>query len=199
MRAIPPLETRRGLSGAETNESRTQQKPPPRNSAAGFLLMDSLMCPISFNAEAIEILSYPDKLASGNRPGDALARRIRSTLTNQQPSRESPFVTEFRSGRRRYLCWAFPVDLHAKGPVHTSTAVLLVRASSGLILSLHVPERFNFTRRERETLEFLLQGLSNKEIANRMNVSPNTIKVFLRLIMVKMGVRSRAAIVVRLL
>jgi DNA-binding CsgD family transcriptional regulator len=157
------------------------------------------MCPISFNAEAIEILSFPDKLANGNRPDVALMRRIRSILMSQQPSRESPFVTEFRSGRRRYLCRAFPVDLHPKGPVHTSTAVLLVRASSGSILSLQVPERFHFTRREGETLGFLLQGLSNKEIANRMNVSPNTIKVFLRLIMVKMGVRSRAAIVVKLL
>ncbi|PYM61035.1 MAG: DNA-binding response regulator, partial [Candidatus Rokuibacteriota bacterium] len=60
-------------------------------------------------------------------------------------------------------------------------------------------EQFNLTRREREALESLLQGLSNKEIASRMNVSPNTVKAFLRLIMLKMEVTSRAAIVAKIM
>ncbi len=63
----------------------------------------------------------------------------------------------------------------------------------GLISVSPVSERFNLTPRERDALEYLLQGLSNKEIANRMNVSPNTVKAFLRLIMLKMEVSSRAA------
>jgi len=61
-----------------------------------------------------------------------------------------------------------------------------------------VSQEFHLTRREREALEHLLEGLSSKEIANRMNVSPNTVKVFLRLIMVKMGVSSRSGIVVKI-
>jgi DNA-binding CsgD family transcriptional regulator len=48
-------------------------------------------------------------------------------------------------------------------------------------------------------LEHLVQGLSTKEIANRMNASPNTVKTFLRLIMVKIGVFSRAALVARIM
>ena len=44
-------------------------------------------------------------------------------------------------------------------------------------------------------MTYLLQGLSSKEIANRMNVSPNTVKAFLRLIMIKTGVSSRSAVV----
>jgi len=58
-----------------------------------------------------------------------------------------------------------------------------------------VSQRFNFTQREREVLEYLLQGLNSKAIANRMNISPNTVNAFLRLIMIKTGVSSRSAVV----
>jgi two-component system nitrate/nitrite response regulator NarL len=57
-----------------------------------------------------------------------------------------------------------------------------------------VSQQFNLTQRERESLQYLLQGLSSKEIANRMNISPNTVKAFLRLIMIKTGASSRSAV-----
>ena len=42
-------------------------------------------------------------------------------------------------------------------------------------------------------------GLTSKEVAIRMNISPNTVKAFLRLVMGKMGVTTRAGIVAKLL
>jgi len=62
-----------------------------------------------------------------------------------------------------------------------------------------VSKQFNLTRRERDALEYLLQGLSSKEIADRMTVSPNTVKAFLRLVMIKMGVSSRSAIMAKII
>jgi two-component system nitrate/nitrite response regulator NarL len=56
-------------------------------------------------------------------------------------------------------------------------------------------EQFRLSQRERETVEYLLHGLTSKEIATRMNISPNTVKVFVRLIMVKMGASTRSGIV----
>lgn len=171
---------------------------PPR-SAVGVLLLDSSLRPIAFNAEAIRVLSYPNQLANV-RPADVfLAERIRESLLNREPSRESPLVKEFRSGRRRYVCRAFSVDSDSKGPARASIAVLLERAPVGLLPLSPVSEQFKLTRRERDALEHLLQGLSNKEIANRMSVSPNTVKAFLRLIMLKMEVSSRAAIVAKIM
>jgi len=168
-------------------------------SAVGFLLLDSSLRPVAFNAEAIRVLGYPDRLVNV-RPADVfLAERIRESLLNPEPSRESPLVAEFRSGRRRYLCRPFSLDSDAKGPLRASIAVLLERPPYGVIPLSPVSEQFNLTRREREALEFLLQGLSNKEIASRMNVSPNTVKAFLRLIMLKMEVTSRAAIVAKIM
>jgi Bacterial regulatory proteins, luxR family len=44
-------------------------------------------------------------------------------------------------------------------------------------------------------VEFLLSGLSSKEIADRMKISPNTVKATLRVVMIKMGVSTRSGIV----
>ncbi len=171
----------------------------PRRSAVGFLLLDSSLRPIAFNAEAIRVLGYPNLLANA-RPADVfLTERIRECLLNREPSRQSPLVNEFRSGRRRYVCRTVSVDSDAKGRSHASIAVLLERAPVGLLPLSPVSEQFKLTRRERDALEHLLQGLSNKEIANRMSVSPNTVKAFLRLIMLKMEVTSRAAIVAKIM
>ncbi len=60
-------------------------------------------------------------------------------------------------------------------------------------------EQFHLTSREREAVEFLSEGLTSKEIAQRMGISPNTVKVFLRLVMIKMGVSTRAGIVAKTL
>ncbi len=192
---LPPRSLKNRVPTRETEESLTRKKVPPSRSAAGFLLMDSSLNPVSFNAEAIQILSYPEKLADLARSELFLAEKIRSTLTRTRSSGESPFVAEFRSGRRRYFCRAFLVDSGAKEPFRPSTAMLLERGPSGLVPLSQVCQQFKLTQREREVMEYLLQGMSSKVIANRMNLSPNTVKAFLRLIMIKTGASSRSAMV----
>lgn len=49
--------------------------------------------------------------------------------------------------------------------------------------------------REREVLELLTQGLSNKEIGNKLDLSPFTVKNHLARIFPKLRVRSRTAAV----
>jgi DNA-binding CsgD family transcriptional regulator len=198
VRAAPPPVRPKSISAAETTQSLTRNKVPPPKSAAGFLLIDSSLNPIWFNAEALQILRYPDKLANLRHSDVSLTGKIRLSLISQEPSGKSPFVTELRSGRRRYFCRAFLVDSQAKNPAHPSIAILLERGPSGLVALSQVSQKFNLTQREREVLEYLLQGLSTKEIANRMNVSPNTVKAFLRLIMIKAGVSSRSTIVAKI-
>ena len=53
------------------------------------------------------------------------------------------------------------------------------------------------TRREREVLGLLSEGLTNAEIAARLYITPSTAKVHVRHIFEKLGVRSRAAAVLR--
>ena len=161
---------------------------------SGFLLVDAGLNPISFNAEAVQILSYPDSPANSKEPEGFLAEKVQALLVSRQAGQGMPFVTEFRSGRRRYFCRAFHVD-GGTNDANQRIAILMERGPSGLVPLAKVSEHFNLTHREREALEYLLQGLSSKEIANRMAISPNTVKTFLRLIMIKTGASSRSAVV----
>ena len=77
------------LSVAQRPTSRTDalmrspsRKPDglPPKSAVGFLLLDSSLCPIVFNAEAVRVLSYPTELANVRHPDVFLAGKIREGL-----------------------------------------------------------------------------------------------------------------------
>lgn len=56
-------------------------------------------------------------------------------------------------------------------------------------------ERAQLGARELETLKFLVQGLANKEIASRMEMSESTVKNTLQQLFAKTGVRTRAQLV----
>jgi DNA-binding NarL/FixJ family response regulator len=61
-----------------------------------------------------------------------------------------------------------------------------------------VAQQFRLTQREGQVVECLSQGLTSKGIASRLNISPNTVKAFLRVIMLKLKVGTRAAIIQKL-
>lgn len=183
----------------EVDGPQPKETVPLSRSAAGFLLMDSLLGLISFNSAALQILRYPNSAASLRNPEVFLAERIESTLLRRKPGAEATFVNEFRSGRRNYFCRAFTVNAYAKVASHPSIAVLLERGPWEFMPLAHLSEQFKLTQREGEALDYLLQGLSSKEIASRMNISPNTVKAFLRLIMIKTGASSRSGIVSKIM
>jgi DNA-binding CsgD family transcriptional regulator len=51
--------------------------------------------------------------------------------------------------------------------------------------------------RERQTLDLLLAGLADKEIADRLGISPHTVNQYTKSIYRRFGVRSRAALLAR--
>jgi DNA-binding NarL/FixJ family response regulator len=165
-------------------------------SPEGFLLLDSSMNPIFVNPVATQILIYPEKPEAHKNLSSYLASRIRSTLFSQQASTGPALVPRFQSGRRTYWCRSLEVNSMANGHSQVCLAVLFGRASEARSASLaQLSERFHLTTREQEVAQFLFEGLTSKEIGLRMQISPNTVKAFLRLIMVKMGVSSRSGIV----
>ncbi len=58
-------------------------------------------------------------------------------------------------------------------------------------------DRAALTSREREVLAMLAQGLTNKEIASAMVISPNTVKRHLKAVFAKLGVKTRVAAAAR--
>ena len=103
-------------------------------------------------------------------------------------------VRQFQSGRRRYLCRVIHVNAMSNGNSQPWFALLFERVPTRPTALVQLTERFRLTNREQEVAQFLLEGLTSKEIGTRMRISPNTVKVFLRLIMVKMGVSTRSGI-----
>jgi PAS domain S-box-containing protein len=61
--------------------------------------------------------------------------------------------------------------------------------------STETRERVQLNSREMEVLRLLVQGLANKEIANRMDISESTVKDTLQQLFAKTNVRTRAQLV----
>ena len=49
------------------------------------------------------------------------------------------------------------------------------------------------SKREKDVLDFVCEGLANKEIADRLDISPETVRMHLKSVFGKLGVRSRTA------
>jgi len=121
-------------------------------------------------------------------------QRIRSILqTTDSGSRERSLT--FLSGRRRYVCRRFLVEALEKPAL---LAVVLERRARDTADPLELARRFRLTPRECETVRHLIHGLGTNEIAQRMRVTPSTVKQFVRLAMGKMGVSTRLGIVSRI-
>jgi DNA-binding CsgD family transcriptional regulator len=160
----------------------------------GFLLIDAEVNLISSNRPALQILSFCNESDRVNQRKLTPAERIRTLLLDRRHQSGTVFVKEFRSGKRRYICKSFQVDGKEQNSVQPAFAVLLERDAASSPSLTEISEQFGLTERECETVEFLLQGLTSKEIATRMNISSHTVKAFLRLVMVKMRVSTRSGI-----
>jgi len=168
--------------------------------ALGFLVADSTLKPLSANHEAIAILTYSGKDSTPPSLAEAFDKKIRRQLARGQGALTMAAAPiQFNSGRRVYFCRAFLLDSNRPAPGAAAVVMVLERGISGALALSQVAEQFHLTRREKETVNLLLQGLGNKEMADRMGISANTVKALLRLVMVKMGVSSRSAVVATVL
>ena len=166
----------------------------------GVIVVDSNLMLLASNPDAVQILTFP-KSPNGIPDVDKyLVTRVRERLLDHRSENQSGFVPDFKSARRRYLCHALPINVYVDlyTPRGAPLVVLLQRTSNGSRTMDEIAKRFGFTGREQETVKLLSQGLTNKEIAHYMNISPNTVKAFIRLVMVKMDVSTRSGIMGRI-
>jgi DNA-binding CsgD family transcriptional regulator len=163
----------------------------------GLVVVDPAFNLIASNVEAIQILTYPERPEKIPRLEEWVSNRIRARLVDRRLSSKDKFVSQFRSENRTYVCRMFPLNASGKDADSSTPALalLLERNSNGMITMREIAERYGLTPREQETVGLLLEGLTSKEIAERMNISPNTVKAFIRLVMVKMNVTTRSGII----
>ncbi len=163
-------------------------------STPGFLVLDTTNRPIYFNSEALRVLTYPLRMKEVEDPGKFLSQAIQPMFLDSPSPIQSALTVDFRSGQRRYVCRLFPLVRNTGKPSPGITGLLIERSVHKSVDVSAAAQQFHLTHREQQTVTFLMDGLTSKEIANRMNVSPNTVKTFLRLVMVKMGVSTRSGI-----
>lgn len=105
----------------------------------------------------------------------------------------------FRCGGQLYSCRAYLVQSKL-GLLPRTVLVLHLTREFQVYDALHtVARQYRLTDREEEALVGISTGLTNKEVADQMHISPNTVKAFTRLIMLKLGVNTRSGIVGRVL
>ncbi len=162
----------------------------------GLIVADLNLTLIYTSSAATSILQYPAQ------PGAIASRtivqeRIRSILPTDGFNTESS-SQDFVSGRRRYVCRPFLVESLDHGSRPPIVALTLERRPRDPLVLAEVGRRFHLSPREIETVQHLIHGLTTKEAAQRMKISPNTVKQFVRLIMSKMNVSTRSGIIGRL-
>lgn len=91
-------------------------------------------------------------------------------------------------GLRLYPLWYCAVG--------AATIFTLVRRRSATTAT--IPPAWDLTPREEEVVRLVQRGLSNKEIAQELTISPNTVKTHLRNIFDKSGFRTRIALIATL-
>ena len=174
----------------------------PRRSTTGLLLLDTAQGTVAYNLEAVRILAFPAQPDRIKNVQAFMYSSIRRQLACKRWSETSAFVGEFKSGRRTYTC---QVSTISSGSVRSTSdgaklALLLERQpSTAAFLTKKMSKRFGLTEREKQIVELLMQDMSNKELAEFMSISPNTVKAFLRAIMMKLNVSSRAGIIGKIL
>jgi DNA-binding NarL/FixJ family response regulator len=99
--------------------------------------------------------------------------------------------TAFRAGAAALLPWPIPATSLAHALEAIACGFRLLPRSPSFAPRAPLPSS-SLSARERELLELVASGLSNKSIARRLDLSINTVKYHLASIFVKLEARTRA-------
>jgi DNA-binding CsgD family transcriptional regulator len=182
----PPDEA---VPGTTRNPRQDSGKDAVVSSRMGLLVASTSLEFLYANAAATEILTFPQNSAD---PA-TVERRLKSIFPSERLDDHSEAA--FISGRRRYVCRQFPLEIRSRPSPNPVIGLIIERPPSDDGGATSLRRRFHLSPREFESVQYLTQGLTTKEVASLMRVSPNTVKQYIRLVMSKMGVTTRAGIV----
>ena len=180
------------------NESRDSGDRNARTGApAAIILVDADLEVLCLNADAVRVLSFPGGPAAAREGWHAIRSQILSVALPGVSGPSAAF-RNFVSGGRRYRCRVFPLEVPRSRHGAPSAVVVIERDLPAWFPTAESLARFHLTAREEQAVRFALSGLTNRQIAVEMGISPNTVKALLRLAMTKIGVSSRMGILQKL-
>lgn len=160
----------------------------------GLILLTKTFQPVYFNNVAARVLCYPEIPARAEERRGRVLTALRKYML-PSPAKPAHDPTTITSGKRQYLCRVLELEHKEAGEESAACAVLLERISRRDDCLRRLFHEFKLTPREREAVALLMDGFTSKEIAQKMCVSPNTVKAFLHCTMLKMGVTTRSGII----
>jgi LuxR family maltose regulon positive regulatory protein len=135
-------------------------------------------------------------LRQESRDGEAIARQAFSIAV--RAGSVDGFICAYRSFPP--LLTALGDDPQSRrrlGPILARARDVGLARHAGIAAETGAPHVWRLTPREEEVLGLIARGLSNREIAQRLYLSEVTVKVHVRHILEKLGVRSRTEAAVR--
>jgi DNA-binding CsgD family transcriptional regulator len=164
------------------------------------------------NQEASKILSYPAASAKATEPlpeilslcakwKNLLKKKHKSMVESGNDSGHEQgstpiFLELIKSGRRRYVVRGMVlVGQESETEQEANYLFLLDRISPEKINIPLIARQWQLSPREQDLVRLLLEDRSNKEIAHILELSINTVKAYLKMLMRKLNASSRAGIV----
>jgi len=140
---------------------------------------------------SLEILSFCSKWK------EKLDNRLDRPEEPGEDGKGSGFIDIINSQLRRYSVRAIVLSgqMPAARQKNSQYLFILERFSPESLNLFLIFRQLNLNQREKDIVRLLLEDRSNKEMANMLGLSLNTIKGYMKLLMRKLGVTSRAGIV----
>jgi len=188
------LQSKNGSALRKPDEEQRIGAPP----ISGLILLDAALRPIASDEGAARILVSHNcgRVQNGSQP--PLPPEVMNCIRTRIAGDTTSATVHFMAGNRRCKCRVYgltPQDL-------LSPSVIAVHMETEADLNDPIAEiaaEYDLTDREREALKGIALGLTTKELATFMKIKDNTVKAFVRLIMLKLGVQNRTAIMARIL
>ena len=185
------------MRNGKAQPASARPKASPPSAGEGIIVIDASMNLIASDRGAEAILN--DLHKHNGLHTDGMPTQLIKLLTARPENDLDAAYTHVAAGDREYSCRVFV--MHSKDDDNAPPLLTVhLRREVSVEDAVHqVGVDYHLTDREQEALIGVSMGLTSKELATRMNISPNTVKAFLRLIMIKMGASTRAGIVGKLL
>lgn len=194
--------------GASCENSDAVQLIASQRAQSGLLVFTPLMELMHINDQAMVLAAQLTKTRTGHAASGILPHEIVKfceEIVGRLSTRGEAKEWEHFELRRMVGLPTYPMLLRGFGlpdnsPSQARIMILMERISlRGNFRIEPTISRYNLTKREEQVLHQLAKGLTNKEIANDLEITENTVKEHIKRLMQKMNVTTRTGLLSRIL
>jgi DNA-binding CsgD family transcriptional regulator len=163
----------------------------------GLMLLNMTLDRAALDSGARKLLSRPNEPDNQMDVACYIPEPVKDFI-RQNIGESEPARMAFPIGGQQYMWRAYRLDSQHSLTTEPLIVLHVEKVEADLDPIHEVASRYNLSERECETLRGVSMGLGSKELADLMGIKPNTVKAFVRVVMLKMGVSTRAEAVATL-